>query len=134
MAWMKTKIELPEDFDLAKSEREEVAVRILEYIKERTLDGVGIKNGRRFNFPKYSDAYIKSAAFKEAGKSASEVNLKLSGEMLEEMRILSLRGNQILIGFENGTFSNEKADGNSKKRPFLGINKSELQEILREFK
>jgi hypothetical protein len=134
MAWMKTKIELPEDFDLDRSEKEEIAAKILDYIKERTLDGVGIRNGRRFNFPKYSEAYIKSAAFKEAGKSASEVNLKLSGEMLEEMRILSLRGNQILIGFQNGTFSNDKADGNSKKRPFLGINKSELQEILRGFK
>ena len=134
MAWMKTKVELPEDIDLEKTDREEIAVRILDYIKERTLDGVGIKNGRRFNFPKYSEAYIKSAAFKEAGKSASEVNLKLSGEMLDEMRIISLRGNQILIGFQNGTLSNNKADGNSKIRPFLGINKSELQEILREFK
>ena len=134
MAWMKTKVELPEDLDLARDEKEIIAEKILDYIRERTLSGVGIKGGRRFNFPAYSDSYINSAAFKKAGKSPNEINLKLSGEMLEEMRILSARGNQILIGFENGTLSNDKADGNSKTRPFLCINKSELNEILKEFK
>ena len=134
MAWMKTKIELPDDLDLSKDDRDVIAENILEYIRDRTLSGVGIKSGRRFNFPAYSDSYVKSAVFKRAGKSAGEINLKLSGEMLDELRILSARGNNILIGFENGTLSNDKADGNSKTRPFLGINKGELQDILREFK
>ena len=134
MAWMKTKIELPDDLDLSKDDRDVIAENILEYIRDRTLSGVGIKSGRRFNFPAYSASYVKSAVFKRAGKSADEINLKLSGEMLDELRILSARGNNILIGFENGSLSNDKADGNSKRRPFLGINKGELQDILREFK
>lgn len=132
MAWMRTRIELPDDFD--PGEREEIALKIIDYIKERTAAGIGIKGGRRFTFPAYSKSYIESDAFKRAGKSPSQVNLKLSGEMLDDLRILSTRGNSVLIGFENGTFSNDKADGNSARRPFLGVNKSELDAILREFK
>ena len=134
MAWMRTKIELPDDLDIERSEKDEIAEKVIEYIKERTASGVGSKAGRRFNFPAYSKSYIESAAFKKAGKSPGEVNLKLSGEMLDDLRVLSIRGNAILIGFENGSLSNDKADGNSKTRPFLALNKSELSSILREFK
>lgn len=134
MAWMRTRIPIPEDLDLTRGERIELAEKIIEYVRERTLSGTGIKNGRRFEFPPYTEAYIKSKAFKQAGKSPSEVNLKLKGEMLSDLRLLSENSSSLLIGFENGTFSNDKADGNSKKRPFLGINKSELAELLRGFK
>jgi hypothetical protein len=132
MAWQRFKVEIPEGF--TPSEREAIAERIIERIRERSAEGTGIRsNGRHFTFPGYSDAYINSDAFKKAGKSPGQVNLKLSGEMLEELSLISNKPTQLLIGFQNGTESNAKAEGNAKKRNFLGLNKSELAEILSEF-
>lgn len=129
--WQRLKIELPEG--LTPAEREAIGQRVIETIKERTANGVGISGGRRFKFPGYSEAYINSPAFKKAGKSPNKVNLKLSGEMLDELQLLANRPRELLIGFEKGTFANDKADGNSEKRPFLGLTKAELEEILADY-
>lgn len=143
MAWQRTRIELPEG--LTPGERREVGERIVELIRERTAEGVGIRpSGRRYAFPGYSEAYIKSARFKEAGKSPNRVNLRLSEEMMAELRVLSHTPTSVLIGFDNGTDANAKAEGNQlgsygrspnprKARAFLGITASELRAILEEF-
>lgn len=133
MAWQRTKIELPET--LTPTDREKAAELIIEYIRERTQQGTGIRSsGRLYDFPDYSPEYAK-------WKGQRKVDLTLSEEMLSEMRILSIRGREVLIGFENGTEANAKAEGNQlgsygrspnprKARSFLGVNKSELQAIL----
>jgi hypothetical protein len=143
MAWQKAKIKIPDD--LLPKEREELAFAILEHIRERTKAGTGIReNGRTYNFPGYSKSYQNSLDFKIAGKS-SDVDLTLSGDMLDAMDLLSHKKGEILIGFENGSEDNGKAEGNQlgsyggspnarKARRFLGVNKSELAEILRGFK
>lgn len=102
------------------------------------------KNGK--GFPSYSKSYIKSKDFKIAGKSASRVNLTLSDEMLNAITLLSHSNGEIKIGFEKGDDrNNDVAEGNikgtygkkipnpDKKRDFLGIRKSELDDILSKY-
>lgn len=130
MAWQRTRIELPKSVDPGQA-----GELIIEYIRERTQQGTGIRsNGRLYDFPAYSEAYRK-------WKGQRKVDLTLSEDMLSEMRVLSVKGSSITIGFENGTEANAKAEGNQigsygrdpnprKARSFLGVNKAELQAIL----
>lgn len=138
--WQRVRIELPEN--LSADERRALAEIVIEKIRERSSDGID-KNGR--SFPGYSQAYKKSLDFKIGGKSGS-VNLELSGDMLGSIQLLAHERGSILIGFENGTDENAKADGNirgtygnskpipGKKRDFLGLPKSEIKKILADFK
>lgn len=130
------KIEIPEE--LSPDQRIQLADDIIEYIVDRTKKGADKRNRP---FPGYSKSYIDSLDFKIAGKSRSRIDLTLSGEMLADLTLLSHRKGQLLIGFENGTESNAKADGNirgtygqsfstGKKRDFLGITKGDLFSIL----
>lgn len=124
---------------LTKQERKEIADLIIERIVDRTLDGLD-KNGRAF--PKYSKEYIKSLDFKNAGKSAGDVNLQLSGDMLAALTLLQERADKIRIGFEKGSDENARADGNirgtygqdtpnkKKARDFLGVSPTELKSII----
>ena len=108
---------------------------IVDYIRERTKEGTGIRsNGRLYDFPDYTPTYRKI-------KGQSKVDLTLSDDMLSAMRVLSLRGSTAIIGFDNGTEENAKAEGNilgsygrdpnpRKARSFLGVNKQELADIL----
>lgn len=135
MAWMRTKIEV--DDDLGPLQRRAVAQEIIDFIVERSKNGRD-KDGRPF--PGYSKSYKESKEFEIAGKS-SKVNLTLSGEMLNSIKLLSHRRGELLIGFENGTEQNAKAEGNitgsygkprpvpSKARDFLGISQSRLERI-----
>ena len=134
--WMKTKIKIPKKYN--PDEREAIALDILEKIIERTQKGID-KEGNKF--PGYSKAYKESLNFKIGGKS-SKVDLTLSGDMLADMRLLSHKAGELTIGFENGTESNGKAEGNirgtygqktpiaGKARDFLGVQKKELGEVL----
>ncbi len=137
--WMKTKIKIPKSY--GPTEREAIALEILEKIVERTQNGKD-KNGDKF--APYTKDYKESLNFKLGGKS-SKVDLTLSGDMLADMQLLNHKNGEITIGYENGTESNSKAEGNirgtygqkvpdkSKARDFLGINKNELGEILSNY-
>ena len=124
--------------NLGPTERLELADLIIEHIYDRTNQGVD-KNGR--SFPKYSKEYIKSLDFKNAGKSPSKVNLQLSGDMLAALKLLNHKSGNLMIGFENGTDENAKAEGNilgtyggsgtGKKRDFLGIQPGKLKELIK---
>lgn len=130
-------IKLPKT--LTKQERLEVADLVIERIVDRTLKGKD-KDGNPF--AGYSDEYIKSLDFKNAGKSKSKVDLTLSGDMLAALTILKEQEGKIKVGFEKNSKENGKADGNirgtygksrankDKARPFLGISKEELKDIL----
>lgn len=143
MAQQKVTIEIPED--LTPREREDLAFAILDHIRERTADGVGLNSSgtRLKDFPKYSESYKKSLDFKIAGKG-STVNLKLSGDMLDAMDLLRHKKGEITIGFERGTDENGKAEGNilgsyggspnsAKARNFLGVTRKELKAIVGDF-
>jgi len=114
---------------------------IVERIVARTQDGLD-REGKKFK--KYSPEYIKSLDFEIAGKSKGDINLTLSGDMLAALKPLKITDSQIVIGFDNGTEENARADGNirgtygkptpdkSKARDFLGITRAELRDLLKE--
>lgn len=137
--WQRIAIEIP-DY-LTPAEREQLGDDIIEAIKRRTEKGVD-RNGKKF--PAYSKAYTESMDFKIAGKSKNSVDLQLSGDMLASINLLSHRKGKLLIGFENGSDENARADGNitgsyggspnpKRARDFLGLPDSELDKILSHY-
>jgi hypothetical protein len=138
--WQRVTIKVP-DY-LGPDERVAVATEILDYIRERTQKKNLDKNNKPF--AGYSDAYVKSLDFKIAGKSKGDINLTLSGDMLGALDILNHANGKIVIGYENGTPENAKADGNIRgtygkakptgpKRDFLGITPGDLKKILANY-
>jgi phage gpG-like protein len=122
--------------------KEAIAAEIISVIRKRTLKNKD-KDGE--SFPSYSKEYVKSVDFKAAGKSKGDINLTLSGDMLASIELLEKKKNKVVIGFEEGTVQNAKADGNirgtygrpspikGKARPFLGISDDELEKILNKY-
>lgn len=137
--WMKKKIQISKRY--SSEEREAIAFELIDKILKRTNKGID-KNGNRF--PSYSSSYSGSLDFKIAGKSKNNVNLKMSGDMLSDLQLLSHDKGELVIGFENGSESNAKAEGNikgtygqtkstGKKRDFLGVQDKELREVLSKY-
>jgi hypothetical protein len=137
MAWQKTRIEVPED--LTPQQREEAANQMVDLMAEKAQNGEGIRRSgdrvRPRTFPAYTQEYIKF-------KGQSHVDLVLSGDMLASLDVLSHKKGSVLIGFENGSKANAKAEGNitgsygrspnpQKSRNFLGLMKSEINAIVR---
>lgn len=111
---------------------------MVEYIRVRTLSGKD-KNNRKF--PKYTADYAK-----EKGVSRESVDLFLDGELLENLKVLSHKKGEVIIGYDKEDEAlNGKAEGNilgtygqsepipGKKRDFLGITKGDLKGVLSEF-
>lgn len=131
MAWMKTKVAISPS--LKPKDRIAISEAVIEYIKNRTLDGID-KNLEKF--PNYTKNY---AQFK--GVSVSDVDLVFSGDMLSELKLLSHKSGELTIGFEKGSRSNGKAEGNIKgtygqpspvsaPRDFLGISSEEIDALM----
>ena len=132
-------IDIPIPKSIDKRDRLTIADLVIERIVERTNEGLD-KRGNPF--PDYSKSYIESQDFKNAGKSASDINLQLSGDMLAALEALEIKADKIRIGFERGSDENARADGNirgtygkqrgnrKKARDFLGIDKAELRAII----
>ena len=136
--WQRIRVEIPKEF--GPSDRDAIGLMAEERIRERTLAGKD-KDGNKFK--PYTKEYMQSIDFKNAGKS-SKVNLRLSGDMLAAMDTLSHKSGSLLIGFENGTDENARADGNirgtygqktstGKKRDFLGLSKEEVDQIINKY-
>jgi hypothetical protein len=137
--WQKIKIDLS-GYGLNSDQKDKVADLIIERIVNRTDQGKD-KEGKRF--PGYSKSYKESLDFKVAGKSASKVDLQLSGDMLAALEVLDKTSRSVTVGFERGSEENAKADGNirgtygkptpdpKKARDFLGITETELSKIIR---
>lgn len=133
-------LELPPGYTGAV--KEAIALEIIDTIVRRTKKGVD-KDGD--SFPGYSKEYVESIDFKSAGKSKGDVNLTLSGDLLDELALLSISGRKLKIGYERGSEANAKADGNirgtygqsspirGKARDFLGLTDDELEKILSKY-
>jgi hypothetical protein len=122
-------------------ERRAIAAEIISRITERTQEENRDKNGRPF--PGYSKAYKESLEYKIAGKTG-DVNLTLSGEMMDMLQLLRTSKGKIEIGYKAGDKVNGKVEGNrlgtygqskqvAPKRDFLGITQKELKDILRNY-
>ena len=141
--WQKTQIAISKRY--TPIERIAIAQDVIDYIVDRTKAGKGPGNKNwSGKAGQYSDAYKKSLPFRASGKS-SAVNLKLSGDMLSALTILNETSGKVVVGFENGTTENGKADGNirgtygtskensAKARPFLDLTNAELKKILANY-
>lgn len=107
---------------------------VIDHIVERTESGTD-RNGNKFQA--YAKEYKESDAFKAFGKT-NKVNLSLSGDMLSLLDIVEDKGNTLKIGWredvENAKAYNHNVGDTVKKRPFFGINESDLASISSEFK
>jgi hypothetical protein len=131
------------DFRNKRSLKEALAQAIIDKMVSRTESGKGIsfgKDGRgrkvKLKSP-YSKEYSKSDDFKAFGKSRSNVNLKLTGDMLGSIDVKSVSGNKVRVGITDEeeilkAFNHSTGD-TVPKRPFFGVSKSELLQIKREF-
>ena len=112
---------------------------IIQEIFDRTQRGID-KNGEPFD--SYTKQYIESLDFKNTGKSSSDINLTLTGDMLGGLELIKHSPGLITIGYSNlGSFTAKKAEGNirgtygqkeeipGKARDFLGLPKSVLDRI-----
>lgn len=141
MAQQKIKIKIPPGY--TPDERLSIAQDIMEYIQTRAIEqnrGYNPSTGREFKFPKYTKAYAT-----KKGVGLGDVDLVLSADMFNDMKILNQTSQSVTIGFEAGTTSNAKAEGNQKgtygqkqpipgkARPFLGLPKSALDQILAKY-
>lgn len=122
--------------------REAIAQDIIDFIVKRTVTESVDKNGNPL--PKYSKGYTKSLDFKNAGKT-EKVDLTLSGDMLGTMDLVRHSSGLLRIGYGRGHDERGKAEGNilgtygksspikGKQRDFLGINKSEIDNIVSNY-
>lgn len=116
----------------SKAERNRIGLDIINYIVNRTKSGKGIGN-KPFK-KKYSDSYIDSRDFKIAGKAPKEVNLTLTGDMLDSVEVLDTDiVGRIKIGFVQEQEENKSLYLEEKGYNFLGLTDSELKSILSSF-
>ena len=130
------------DFSNNSSLKQAIGGAIIERIRERTRGGEGMSfSGSRSRKVKlkspYSDEYTDSLDFKAFGKSRGNVNMTLTGDMLGLMDIKRETANSITIGWndvtENAKAYNHSVGDTVPRRPFFGVNKTELQQIKKEF-
>lgn len=88
-------------------------------IEARATRGEGYQG----KWPGYTEEYKR-----RSGKT-DPPNLRVTGAMFRNLQLLETRqsGDKVIakLGF-NDDLQSKKADGNSKKRPFLGFKKSDL--------
>ncbi len=140
MAWQRIRIEIPENIEPAM--REAIGNEMVRLMAEKARNGVGVRyegdRARPKNFPAYSKKYAD-------WKGQDNVDLTLSGDMLDALKVLSHKKGSVLIGFDSGSKENDKAEGNitgsygkspnpRKARDFLGLLKSEINQIVRDKK
>lgn len=108
---------------------------VIDTILDRTADNKG-SDGDRFD--DYSNEYAESLPFLAAGKSQSNPNLDLTGQMLLDMDIIEASSRKLRIGFRD-TLQRDKAWNHHTgdtvpARPFLDLTDSEFNELIEEFR
>ena len=119
---------------LAKdSVKREFGKRYIARIIDRTLDGI---DKRSRDFKPYSISYMKSQVFKARRKS-SDVNLKLTGDMQANIKVINLTDTGGVIAFGRKK-ENDKAHGHVfgggalPVRDFFGLPLKEQETIMRD--
>lgn len=135
------KIVIPISPRHSKKARLAIAKEVIDHIIERTRDKGLDKDGKKL--APYSSEYKKSLNFKIAGKG-NRVDLTLTGEMLDSLKLLNDSKGKITIGYDKDDEINGKVEGNrlgtygnnkpvTKPRDFLGITKKDLKEIEKQY-
>lgn len=118
--------------------RQSVASAIIEKIVTRTKDGYAIGGNRELK--EYSLEYKNSLNFKAAGKKPSDVNMTLNGDMLDTLTLIDETNNTITIGWDDDLQSAKAFNHNTgdtkgmPRRPFFGLNKTEITDLKSQFK
>lgn len=119
---------------LTKIQREVIADEVIDFIRDRSFSGLDKNNNK---FPDYEKQYAN-----KKGVGVSDVDLVLSGELLDELRVLKTAPGEIHIGYDGRKKKlNAKAEGNilgsygrdpnpDKARDFLGISRKDLMDII----
>lgn len=118
----------------SRSIRERIADDVKETIIKRTLKGYGVDDGTPIKFVKYSAAYEKF-------KGQTNVDLELTGSMLNSILPLDLQDSDALtVGIANkdapkahGHTTGMEGKGPLPKRPFLDMTENEIAKIQRKF-
>lgn len=113
-------------------ERRAIGNAIVNYIRQRTSDKKGVGRTRLKN---YEENYANHVDFKAAGKRRTNPNMKLTGEMMSDLRVLdiSLPG-RVVIGFKANSKSNDKSVWNREwGYDWLGLSNAELSSIMANF-
>lgn len=116
---------------------------MIDLIKERTREQNKSVHNR--SLADYSDSYIESDEFEAFNKSENDVNLTLTGDMIDSLDVISYSPTKIKIGWED-ELNNAKAyghitgmeghpwlEGKVKKRDFFGVSKSDLEKIISKY-
>lgn len=141
--WIQRLIKIPSAY--SPRERQAIASDIIDYLRDRTEQGRG-EGGKSWtgSAGRYSKSYKESLRYQIAGKSDT-VNLKLTGDMLDMLRLIDDDKGALVIGYEPGDAEAGRAEGNirgsygkprgdrSKARDFLAISKEELKKILANY-
>lgn len=114
---------------------------IVNQIKFRTREGEGAdEQGNQIKFKAYN-AYYKKIREKQ-GLPTSPVDLTVTGEMLESVKVKNVSDESIIIGLQGrskeligkwrGATEGIKRKDGLVKRPFLNLNNSDIKEIKPE--
>ncbi len=113
----------------------EIGQDIVQFIQDRAADNKGI-GGKALKSP-YSKAYSKTTEFELAGKSPGDVNMRLTGDMLESIEVLGFDNNVLTVGIEGGEapkahghMTGKNGEVPAMKREFFGLTEKEFQEIV----
>ncbi len=129
-----TKIKIPKGY--SEQERKAIAQDTIDYIVERTQEENLDKNNEPF--AEYSESYINSRKFRIAGKNKRDVNLTLTGEMINSLKLVDHSDGEIIIGFPKASKKLKgKIEGNilgtygnpepvTEPRNFLGVENDDL--------
>jgi hypothetical protein len=116
---------------------------LAEKIRERASSGKGLefsKDGSasevKLKSP-YSKTYSESLDFIAAGKSKSDVNMSLTGDMLASVQVEDRGGNKIAVYIDGETevlkAYNHITGDTVPKRPFFGVSKKDVKEVVSDF-
>lgn len=109
--------------DLTDSQKRQIGERVIENIRDRTLEGVDPDTGEAY--PGYSESYKNSAAYK-ALKGGDTPNLRLFGTMMSNLQVLSTGPSSVTIGFTGEQA--QKSMGNKERgRPHLVVSDADLE-------
>lgn len=123
------------DFSQNPDLKDQIGQAIIDRIVDRTAEGKAIGGVKDLKGP-YSKAYKDSDAYSDHGKTG-KVNMELTGRMMDDIDIIAETTNTIKVGFEERkeilkAYNHNRGD-TVTKRPFFGINKTELKAIKKEF-
>lgn len=119
--------------------RELIANDLIDAIIKRAEEGYGVnKSGGEVKLKSpYSKSYADSLEFQAWGKKQGEVNLQLTGAMLNSIEVLESTPDKIRIGIvgeEAPKAYNHQVGDTVPKRPFMGATNDDLKKIKSEYK